>query len=179
MNHWVSRYQDDKEICSACGEKIPNSSEKGGVQITGDCSGCPRRAPEDLIVCSRCVQVAPFHGKYKLVDLPLPHAGFCQQCRTFVGDGYYLVDVDPPKLAVSLTQKTRGDLWGIWCTHPTLPPRWVPHEDPLIEMPKPFGSEEDAVAYMQEHASVDDTPLRPPGTFGWTFTPKRLREDKS
>jgi hypothetical protein len=193
MNHWISRYQDDKEICSACGEKVPNSSDRGGVQITGRCAGVQSRKPAavegegevnyisvqplgegQVMICSKCVAKPPFSGKYRLVELPLPHDGFCQQCRAFVGDGYYVVDLDPPGgIQVTLSSKTRGDLWGIWCTHDSLPPRWIAHEDPLLDMPKPFGTQEDALAAV---ARGFEAPWFSGGWDGWTFTPKRLRE---
>lgn len=184
MNHWVSKLEEDKERCSACSQPVPNSSGVGGVQITGSCAGVTSQSLIGglAILCSQCVQRPPWLGKYKLVELALPHHGFCHQCRAFVGDGYYLVDLDPlGGVQVKLSAKTKASLWGIWCTHATRPPRWVPHEDPLVEMPKPFGSEGDAAEWI-EHQKFEK-PNRPslsyPATFwldepGWTATPKRL-----
>jgi len=122
MNHWVSKHAEDKEQCSACGEKIPNASGEGGVAITGRCQGAPPLPRGQHLVCGDCVAGPPFYGKYELVELER-HNAFCEKCARFLGDGYYVVTM--PDLVKNKAGKvTSAPLFGIWCVPP---PSEMPH----------------------------------------------------
>lgn len=109
MNHWVSKL-GEPERCAACGEAVANVDKLTGIQVTGHCDGPSTMASErHLVFCSNCIEGPPLYGRYAMVELELPHAGFCHKCLRFVGDQYRPVEAEvyKAKLAAELERQTK------------------------------------------------------------------------